>query len=204
MAKDPRTSEFGFLDQLDIDSKPWTLAPCGDLLLIVGKSQTCKLLVSATVLSLASSVFRAMFDGPFKEGVELRNYQKTEKRVELSLPEDDPAGMWLLCSLLHFALAGDDSLLTGSANLLAMSIVSDKYDCNHALRAITTAIMNHTSVDSNIESLREIAMASYFFDCPKNFVRVTKFLILRDTADLASVPSTFTVDSRISGKPVQL
>jgi len=204
MATDPRTSEPGFLDKLDDDSKPWTLAPYGDLLLIVGKSQACKLLVSTTVLSLASSVFRAMFDGPFQEGVELRRNQKTGKPVELSLPEDDPKGIWLLCSLLHFALAGDDSLLSGSANLLAMSIVSDKYYCNHALRAITTAIMNHTTVDSNVESLREIAMASYFFDCPKNFVRVTKFLILRDTADFASVPSKLILDQRLSRKSKQL
>jgi len=202
MAKDPRTSEPGFLDQLDNDSKPWTLALYGDLLLVVGKSQTCRLLVSTTVLSLASSVFRAMFDGPFKEGVELRRNQKTEKPVELSLPEDNPAGMWLLCSLLHFALSRDDSLLSHSANLFAMSIVSDKYDCNHALGAITTAIMNHTSIDSNIESLQEIAMASYFFDCSKNFVRVTKFIILRDTANFTPIPGI--LDQRLSRKSKQL
>jgi len=145
-----------------------------------------------------------MFDGPFKEGVELRRNQKTGKPVELPLPEDDPAGMWLLCSLLHFALSGDGSLLSGSANLLAMSVVSDKYECNHALRVLTTAIMDLTSVDSNVESLREIAMASYFLDCSKSFACATKFLILRDTANFASVLSTFVLDRRISCKPIQL
>jgi len=145
-----------------------------------------------------------MFDGPFTEGRELKRNRETGKPLELGLPEDDPKGMWLLCSFLHFALSRDDSLLSDSTNLLAISIISDKYDCNHALGATTTAIMNQTSVDSKIESIREIVMASYFFDCPKTFARATKCLILRDASKSASIPNTSTFDQRISGKSTQL
>ena len=67
----------------------------GDVILIL-ENET-KLLVSSTMLVEASPVFNAMFGTNFKEGQNL----SPDNPPEISLPDDDPDAMFLLCELLH-------------------------------------------------------------------------------------------------------
>src|SRR5277367_6787997 len=73
--------------------------PAGDVLLQVGSSEPkAYLLVSSKVFSLASPVFAAMLSPQFKEG----NSLSSGNGCEITLPEDDPEAMTLLCNCLHF------------------------------------------------------------------------------------------------------
>ncbi|KAI9645543.1 hypothetical protein NHQ30_006285 [Ciborinia camelliae] len=56
-----------------------------------------RVLVSSKLLSVASPVFRRMFRGSFKEGIEL----KTTNKLTLPLPKDDPAAMKILINIFH-------------------------------------------------------------------------------------------------------
>ena len=55
------------------------------------------LLVSSEVMSIASPVFAAMFDGRFAEGQDL----SSEAPREVDLPDDDPELVKLLCEIVH-------------------------------------------------------------------------------------------------------
>lgn len=106
--------------------------PSGDVMFIVGTSQsdtTATIRVSSKLLSLASSVFAALFSPRFTEGIALA--EATEVR-QISLPDDDPEAMLVVCRTLHFVENAPDDI---SYSLLEkVAEVCDKYDLGFALR----------------------------------------------------------------------
>jgi hypothetical protein len=57
----------------------------------------CHFLVSSRHMILASSVFKAMLDGDFKEGLKLHAMGE----LEISLPDDDPHTFSILLDIIH-------------------------------------------------------------------------------------------------------
>lgn len=99
------------------------------------ETSTLHLIVSSKVLPVASPVFKAMFMGPFMEGIELsqRNSQSSGSPYPLDLSEDDPEAMLILCGTLHQNL--DHVPKRPSARCLeAVAFLVNKYQCPHALR----------------------------------------------------------------------
>ncbi|KAB5576349.1 hypothetical protein GE09DRAFT_1095428, partial [Coniochaeta sp. 2T2.1] len=62
------------------------------------------LLISSKVLSVASPVFKAMFYGRFREGIELAESRVASVVYAQELPEDSADAMINLCFLLHAKL----------------------------------------------------------------------------------------------------
>jgi len=93
------------------------LCPNGDLTLLVGKDPVHIFLVSRTVLSLASPVFRAMLTGKFVEA--------SKEVVELE--DDDPDALLVVLRVAHFRYNEVHRKLSDSC-LLQVAIICDKYD----------------------------------------------------------------------------
>ncbi|KAF7854467.1 uncharacterized protein EAF02_011642 [Botrytis sinoallii] len=82
------------------------------------------ILVSSKHMSLASPVFKAMLQGGFREAITL----KTTGKLELPLPDDDPAAMKILIDMIH----GRMKLIPAKINLelfTQLAILVDKYRC---------------------------------------------------------------------------
>ncbi|KAE8844230.1 hypothetical protein HRS9122_05333 [Pyrenophora teres f. teres] len=108
------------------------LAKRGDVLLELSDNGKVWdiLLVSSHVLSLASPVFDAMFNGNFTEGQGLSS--ASPKKV--ALPDDDPESMTLFCKLVHMQTTELEYGI--SFDLLAdLAIVCDKYRCTESVRS---------------------------------------------------------------------
>ena len=73
--------------------------PHDDVLLLLGPSKNVSLRVSSKALSLASTVFAALFSPRFSEGQPLSS--STEAR-NVPLPEDDLEAMTQICYAIHF------------------------------------------------------------------------------------------------------
>jgi len=190
------------LEDLREKTEPWKLDPFGDVMLIVGKEKICKIIVSASVLSIVSSVFRAMFTGSFKEGGDLKQAHASGQPMDLELPEDDPEGMFLFCSFVHFNMSRYSFLFTNASNLHKIAIVSDKYDCNRALGPPIKPFLDTADTTSGVVAIRELVMASYFFDCGVVFTALTKALIVRDTTAFSAMATASPLDLRLIGVPV--
>ena len=107
-----------------------TIAPSGDLVLLVGDPVEVKLLVSSAVLQDASKVFAALLGPHFLEGQPTQGGPK-----EIELPEDDAVGMSDMCHLLHNKqVHGLLKNRPSSDRILAFAIMVDKYDCVDALQ----------------------------------------------------------------------
>lgn len=80
-------------------------------------------------MSYSSSVFRVMLSSGFKEANELASSAK----AEISLPEDDPEMMPILCQILHHRHDTVPHALEAS-QILTLAELSDKYDCAVAVK----------------------------------------------------------------------
>ena len=100
----------------------------GDVLV---QTSTKEFLISSKVLSLASPVFKAMFNSKFLEGSTIRSAQNP---LELSLLDDNPNALAVLFHNLHFSSEWK-SLKLGVDLLLDVAQLSDKYDCTTSIAA---------------------------------------------------------------------
>lgn len=109
-----------------------TIDPSGDVLLKIGPSRqpSVKLLVNSRVLSFASPVFAAMFGGHFAEGQDL----SSARPQEVSLPEDDPVSMEILCNIAHMKISEMPAEMEHTA-LADFAILCDKYRCIDTIRS---------------------------------------------------------------------
>jgi hypothetical protein len=116
------------------------IAKNGDVILQVLKDTetSVRLLVSSTVLSLASHVFEAMFDGRFAEGQDLSS--ATPKTIQLT--DDNPECMTMLCRLIH--LQNSDIPFNLELDfLIDFAILCDKYDCADSVRPWSKIWVSH-------------------------------------------------------------
>lgn len=101
--------------------------PAGDVLLVLTKNNTSrpKQKIEATVssrhLTLASDVFRAMFNGNFRERISPGGGIK-----RVSLPDDDADAMVILLNIIH-GLSRKVPKTIGLRTFVAIAILVDKY-----------------------------------------------------------------------------
>ncbi len=119
------------------------VAPTGDLRLLVthpkkgeadgtpSKDVTKTLVVSSTVMCLASPVWKAMFDpqGHFKEAT----WSTSAANREVAFPDDDPGALLVLLNISHLNF---DQLPTTMEfdTLLNIAVLCDKYDMVKVIR----------------------------------------------------------------------
>lgn len=105
------------------------LDPDGDAVLVFSNEK--KFLVSSKVMSLTSSMFRAMFGNPhFKEGSQLRNGEIPV----VDLDEDDPAAMEMILRILHHKSPNTSRVCKDQKFRFQLAVCCDKYDFTEALR----------------------------------------------------------------------
>jgi hypothetical protein len=106
----------------------------GDLRLIVGNeldsTEQCEFIVCSRTLSRATSVFKAMLYGPFKEAKRTTT-AKSEWVVEL--PEDKATPLKLLFHIIHAKFEQVPQTLT-LFELYEIAVMSNKYDMTRILR----------------------------------------------------------------------
>ncbi|KAM0433359.1 hypothetical protein ACHAPT_004236 [Fusarium lateritium] len=92
-------------------------------MLLVGPKLVEKIQTSSHLLSIASPVFKAMFQFNFKEGKALR--ERNDSPVEIELPDDSAEAVWNAFSILY----GADPTMKGLTpkQILGVASVADKY-----------------------------------------------------------------------------
>jgi len=139
----------------------------GDVILVVtGKEeagQARDFLASSKILKLASPVFAKMFAPCFREGAALQSSAETCPTVQLK--EDDPEAMELLLRLLHFDTGKVPETAPPLDTLAKLAILSDKYDCNRALKPwIALWVRNVDNIeDLDQHSLGKLVLTAYLF-----------------------------------------
>ena len=153
-------------------------------MLVVGRSEPCHIRVSSKILSLASEVFKAMFNPRFQEGSMLRSAEnRTAEPLIVTLPEDDSAAMLSLCQLLHYQTDMIDPHPDVTA-LLTLATVCDKYNCAGAIRYASHIWLNPLVDSSDISSLNKLLISSYLFDYAEVFTKVTRKMLEKWTGSL--------------------
>jgi len=172
--------------------------PNGDLLLVVNDDQTTfQILVSSKVLCVVSAAFRAMLTGPFEESLKLKNKHGTEP-LRQELPDDEPNGMLLLCSLLHLSRQDYFPQPIASSVLYSFATLGDKYDCIPSLRYVAQPLL--ASVDiSTLASRYEMLQASYLLDIQSAFERFSKSVILGEGRRVWLTEETARLPPRVLG-----
>ena len=150
--------------------------PSGDVILVVGDTTLGKnIQVSSHVLSLASTVFKAMFSPHFQEGQRIK--ASSESAVKISLPDDDPEAAGLACKILHHTI--DNTLENPNLGLLAkLATFADKYDCVRSLRPSTQRWIHNLQSGTNPAGYYNLLVLSYLFDDPELFQKLTRNMVL--------------------------
>jgi hypothetical protein len=131
------------------------------------------LLVSSKHMCLVSPVFKAMLQGEFREGREL----KEMKKIDLPLPDDDAEAMKILVLIIHckhklVPLKVDLELLTNIA------ILVDKYRMHEVLNIMAPIWKKHLKADmleSFSNATRWICIA-WVLDMHEEFREATQFI----------------------------
>ena len=136
----------------------------GDVNLLVGP-QGCKvrLRVSRPLLSLASKYFRALFNPKFSEA------KVVEEGKDIMLIEDEPEAVTNLVKILHMQYTWPRPM--SPLEVLALSVVADKYGCVKALNLSTEALFPRDVGSKRLNSMTmlNLATAAYLLDQPKFF-----------------------------------
>jgi hypothetical protein len=140
----------------------------GDILLHVGIDKK-PLLVSSKALSLASPVFKAMFDGRFAEG---QNLSPDSPRV-LQLLDDAPTPMMTLCSIAHMNTV-DLKFAPNPVALADLAVLCDKYNCAEAVRGWCQLWVLQLTSQIGVPGYGKLILVTYMFDMPEEFHKVTQ------------------------------
>ena len=148
-----------------------TIAKHGDIMVTLGRESDTisNVLVCSVALSLLSPVFAAMFGGRFREGQAL----STESPSSVSLLEDDPHAMLLICNIAHFRTT-DLPIRLSPLTFANFAVACDKYQCAEGLQAWSkvwmTNILKFPTPDPAL-------FTAYVLDLPEGFSEVTRSLI---------------------------
>ncbi|CAD6448668.1 a3938c3d-7df9-4018-8993-d9c3dc00e44b [Sclerotinia trifoliorum] len=153
-----------------------------------------RILVSSKHMSLASPVFKAMLQGGFREGIEL----KTTGKVEVPLPDDDPAAMRILINIIHGRMNSvplniDLELFT------QMAILADKYQCTEVVRPFPSIWTNGltTGWTTSSTSIACWLCIAWHFELDSEFLRATQLIQGEGTCSLEE-----TISARESNLPI--
>ena len=151
--------------------KQLTVDPDGDLILLLNG---CELRVSSKVLSLTSSVFKAMLGPNFAEG----NPLPAGEVRRISLPDDDTTAMCGICSILHYRLELAPSL-KNSTSLEEVSIATDKYDCVRAMSLWSKVFLSDmiNEIETQPNGNGRLLYPTYALDDVLGFARITKHIV---------------------------
>ncbi|PQE15496.1 BTB POZ domain-containing protein [Rutstroemia sp. NJR-2017a WRK4] len=131
------------------------------------------LMVSSKHMSLASPVFKAMLQGGFREGEELRGM----KKISLPLPDDDTEAMkilihWVHCKLNSVPVKVNLELFTNIA------ILVDKYRMHEVLKIMTPIWTKHLEADmmKTWNSVVRWICIAWVFGMHEEFQKATQIL----------------------------
>jgi hypothetical protein len=149
------------------------IAKRGDVLLELSKDgkPVDTLLVSSHVLTLASPVFEAMFNGNFAEGQDLS--AMSPKTV--ALPDDNPDAMTLFCNIIHMQTA-DIADTVSISRLADLAVVCDKYQCTEAVSSWARVEIAQKLANPDAPAFEKLLFITYVLDLPLEFGKVSSRL----------------------------
>ncbi|RDW58955.1 uncharacterized protein DSM5745_11161 [Aspergillus mulundensis] len=147
----------------DYDSDGDIYARCGDR----------SFHLSSKNLSMASPVFKAMFQPRFKEGLAIKDHGHTE----LPLPDDDPEVFKVFCDIVYvkFDLAPKDP---DPEFLRRMSVFIDKYMCREAFSYYGKVWLQQPMDGHTPEMLWKMLQFAYVVDLGPEFSAITRHMLL--------------------------
>ena len=120
------------------------------------------------MFGLVSPVFLAWFSPRFLEGTPTESGGPRT----VPLPDDDPAAMTILCSILHFQC--DQVYMPSFTVLESLAILVDKYDCSRALKPWTTSwIRRWPGSFEGEDTYFKLIHIAFAFDLPEVFHKAT-------------------------------
>ena len=154
------------------------IAEQGDVILVIGRAHDAlKLRVESRSLRNSSEVFGVMFGPNFAEGQNLVN----DDPKEVSLPEDDPASIRLICLTVHLK-QGDMPLSIDPELLLSLSQAIEKYALAGSMSLVLSQYI-HTCVCLKESDWIVKLQAAVVSDRDRLFADVTKELIWNCSGD---------------------
>ena len=148
----------------------------GDILV---QTSSKELLISSKILTLASPVFKAMFNSKFLEGSTIRSVQNP---LELPLPDDDPDALSVLFHTLHFS-SKRKFLKLGADLHLDVAQLSDKYECTTSISGESGRWLRSLSESDHESSiLWKSSTIAFLMGHMDEFSNFTAKLVLKSTA----------------------
>ncbi|KAI9666816.1 MAG: hypothetical protein M1831_001592 [Alyxoria varia] len=166
----------------------------GDTVLLMDDGT--RIQISACILASISDPFAKMFFSPdFKEG-HARLARETQQPIEVSLPEDSPRGMLVLCELLYYKRAPCDFNNLPREDALKVAIIADKYLLVRPfMRNLGNVLSQRSSrlTDLDKNELFEWLAVACLLKSPTLFRKVSGLIVrkyrLEDSRDLFSTSS---------------
>ncbi|KAK2779887.1 hypothetical protein FQN52_002367 [Onygenales sp. PD_12] len=149
-------------------------------------------LVSSHRLSAASTVFNAMFNSNFREGVgRTRANAGSGKPFVVPLPEDDAMAIVLLCGIIHGKV--NDVVETNSSvsELYSLAILGDKYACTERLSywmAIGLGVKSLLPGRHNIQDIWTLLRVAYIQNDSCAFERLSAEILTRHPGTILDLP----------------
>ena len=143
--------------------------PEGDVYLVFPKKE---LRVSSKVLSVASTVFKALLGPKFSEGQAL----SSQLPGRVALPDDDTEAMEAICNVLHhryyFSIPDPKARF-----MVEVAVASDKYDCTKAVSQWASAqLRGPIRIAASSPDQGQLLVASYTLHDREGFMEMTKYL----------------------------
>lgn len=151
-----------------------TVAPRGDLFLLVGSSQE-PIRVHSIILQNASARFAALVDPLFEES-NLTVLGGGQTFMQISLPEDDHDGMKTLCRILHSVCRSGE--VFSPAQLFDLAILADKYGVAGPTSLATTIWIKQAAIYADHHQLWKLLLATHLIGDAETFQTISRQLIM--------------------------
>lgn len=193
------------------------------------RKKSVEILVSSYAVITASTVFKSMLQGPFKEGSDIAEARKSRFFTflhtlvfianmltssdgvvyRLALPEDNADATLLFCKIVHFK----SDISTPNLELMEqLAVLCDKYKCHHILRFLGSMWLNEHRRNLQLESSRSrtcqqlgrLFIFAYVADMAQEFNELAWELLLHNTGGINSYNSCvlFLIDHPLVPKKV--
>ena len=170
----------------EIEATTNLIDPDGDVFLEFTNSDGSKsqLLVSSKVLTLASPVFRIMFNSQFKESMSNRS---TFQKQSIPLPDDDLEAFTVLCNILHHRNFEVPKELTIDS-LENLGVICDKYDCTRVLEIWSTIWLKPWIASHRSVNLNKLLLIAFLLNNPYAFSRFSWEIISAHSGQFMVLP----------------